>query len=36
MASQRLHDWVQIATGVAVLIGLGLVVWELRQAREFA
>ena len=36
MASLRIHDGIQLITGIAVLIGLGLVVWELQQARELA
>ena len=34
MNSQTVAIWVQVLTGIAVLIGLGLVVWELQQARE--
>ncbi len=33
MKLSQVSDFVQIVTGVAVLIGLGLVVFELRQAR---
>ncbi len=33
MDSQKLSHWIQIATGLAVLAGLGLVVWELQQAK---
>jgi hypothetical protein len=36
MDSQKISDWVQIVTGVAVLVGLGLVVWELSQSRDVA
>ena len=36
MKSERFFDWIQIMTGVAVLIGLGLVVWELRQSQDIA
>ena len=36
MESQRLSMWVQLVTGVAVLLGLGLVIWELRQTRDIA
>ena len=36
MNYQSLTNWVQIFTGIAVLVGLGLVVWELRQSREIA
>ncbi|MEM8501470.1 MAG: hypothetical protein AAF542_25905 [Pseudomonadota bacterium] len=34
--ADRLLAWVQILTGIAVLVGLGLVVAELRQTRELA
>ena len=34
MTSQEIADWVQIATGIALLAGLGLVIWELQQSRE--
>jgi hypothetical protein len=34
MNSQTLSNWVQAATGLAVIIGLGFVVWELQQNRE--
>ena len=34
--TQTLTNWIQLATGVAVLIGLGLVIWELQQTREIA
>lgn len=33
---QKISEWVQIATGIAVLIGLGLVIYELRQTRDVA
>ncbi len=36
MESQRLSLWVQLVTGAAVLVGLGLVIWELKQTRELA
>ena len=36
MRSQQLVDWVQIITGLAVVVGIGLVIWELQQAREIA
>lgn len=29
-----LTDWLQIITSVVVIAGLGLVIWELKQARE--
>ena len=35
MNSQSVNNVVQTVTGIAVLIGLGLVVWELRQTRQF-
>jgi hypothetical protein len=34
--SEQVSLWVQLATGVAVIIGLVLVVWELQQSREIA
>lgn len=34
MESQTLTNWIQIIAGIAVLAGLGLVVWELQQTRE--
>ena len=36
MNSQQVATWAQVITGIAVLIGLGLVVWELTQARALA
>ena len=36
MNYQSISYWVQIVTGIAVLAGLGLVAWELRQSREIA
>jgi hypothetical protein len=36
MNTQSLSNIVQILAGIAVLMGLGLVVWELRQTREIA
>ena len=33
MNAQTLFNWTQIVTGVAVLLGLSLVVWELQQTR---
>ena len=35
MDSQKLMNVIQITTGLAVLVGIGLVVWELRQTRQF-
>ena len=34
MNSDRLNKWVQTATGLAIVVGLGLVIWELQQSRE--
>jgi len=36
MNSQTITNWIQVSTMIAVLAGLGLVVWELRQVREIA
>ena len=36
MRQLRFADWIQILTGLGVLFGLGLVIWELQQAREIA
>ena len=33
MNAQAIANWVQIITSVAVLVGLGLVVFELNQTR---
>ncbi len=33
MDSQKIGNWMQSLTAVAVLIGLGLVVWELQQVK---
>ncbi len=33
MNSQTLVNWTQIITGMAILLGLSLVVWELQQTR---
>ncbi len=30
MNSDRLNKWVQTATGLAIVVGLGLVIWELQ------
>jgi hypothetical protein len=32
--SQNLANWVQILTGFALIVGLGLVIWELQQTRD--
>ena len=34
MDSQRLSNWIQLITAVAVLAGLTLVIFELRQAKD--
>jgi len=34
MDSQTIFNWIQTVTGLAVLVGLGLVIWELQQNRE--
>ncbi len=34
MDSQQITNWVQVVPGVALLVGIGLVVWELQQNRE--
>ena len=34
MNTERLNNWVQTTTGIAIVIGLVLVIWELRQNRE--
>jgi hypothetical protein len=34
MDSQKTGNWIQVITGVAVLVGLGLVIWELQQTRD--
>ena len=34
MDSKRLNNWIQSTTGLAVVIGLGLVIFELQQNRE--
>jgi hypothetical protein len=36
MESPKLTNWTQILTILSVLAGLGLVVWELQQARDLA
>ena len=36
MELPTITNWTQVITGVAVLIGLGLVIWELQQTREIA
>jgi len=34
MDSHKISNWVQVITGAALLAGIGLVVWELRQNRD--
>lgn len=34
MTSETVLKWVQVVTGIAVFVGLILVVWELQQSRE--
>ena len=34
MGSEKLNDWVQIATGITLVLGLGFIIWELQQSRE--
>jgi hypothetical protein len=36
MDSRRITDWVQTLTGLAVVLGLVLVLWELQQSRDVA
>ena len=36
MKKLQVTDWVQIVTGITIVIGLFLVFWELQQARELA
>jgi hypothetical protein len=36
MQSNEIANWMQVAASIAVLAGLGLVIFELRQARELA
>jgi len=36
MDSQRIIDWIQITTGVAIVLGLALVGVELTQSRDVA
>jgi hypothetical protein len=36
MDPRKQSNWIQMVTGTTVLIGLGLVVWELQQTREIA
>ena len=34
MDSNRPDNWIQITTGLAIVLGLVLVFWELQQGRE--
>lgn len=34
MDAQKLNAWIQSVTGIAIVLGLVLVVWELQQNRE--
>ena len=34
MNSTKLNDWIQSLSGLVIVIGLGLVIWELRQNHE--
>ena len=36
MAQQRFLNWIQIATGIGVLIGLILVIFELQQTQAIS
>ncbi len=36
MQTEKPADWVQMGAGIAILIGLGLVVWELQQVRTLS
>lgn len=36
MNTEQLNSWLQTGTGIAILIGLVLVIWELQQNREAA
>lgn len=36
MAQTRVADWIQVITGLAVVIGIALVIWELKQAQRIA
>ncbi len=36
MNTQKVSDWMQIVVGVAVLVGIALVVWELNQGHDIA
>lgn len=34
LSVELITDWLQIATGIVVIVGLALLIWELEQARE--
>jgi len=36
MEAQSIASWVQGITGFSILLGIGLVVWELRQTKDLA
>ena len=36
MEAQSIGSWVQGITGFSILLGIGLVVWELRQTKDLA
>jgi hypothetical protein len=36
MNTKGIADIVQILTGIAVVVGLALVIWELQQTRDLA
>ena len=36
MNSDKLNTWIQLVTGLAIVVGLGLVIWELKQGRDAA
>ncbi len=36
MNTQKVSEWLQIVVGVAVLVGIALVVWELNQGHDIA
>ena len=33
MDSQKIGNWIQIVSGIALIVGIGLVIWELQQVR---
>ena len=34
MDSDKLNNWIQSISGLAIVVGLGLVIWELQLNRE--